>query len=103
MPETYNTEQVILLSELPNRRAVYSAALRYGWDVEKVGFQRRFDARKVNNFLTARTITKEAKRLRGWGKNAPLLWPVTKCPRCGRSAAFIQMDIFCIEGHFTEG
>lgn len=101
--DTYTTEQVMLLSGL-KRRGVYAAALRYDWtmDVEKEGYQKRYDAGKVAQYLQARAITKQAQLSRGYGATGALLWPVTTCPICKKPAAFMKTSIFCIEGHYTE-
>jgi hypothetical protein len=104
MPETYTTEQVLLLTG-HNRKEVYTLANRFGWSdgVAKPSYKTKlFDAGKVNKYLQAQAITKQAQQTRGYGKHGRLLWPVTTCPRCSKPAAFIRLATFCIDGHYIE-
>lgn len=104
MPETYTTEQIMLLAGL-TRRGVYAMDQRYGWSegVDKPSYKdKRYDAGKVSQYLQARAITQQAHELRGYGVNGRLLWPVATCPQCNKPAAFLRTSIFCIEGHYTE-
>ena len=104
MPQTYTTEQIILLTGR-NRKEVYNLANRLGWSdgIAKPSHKaKRYDAEKVDKFLQALAITTQAQRSRGYGNHGRLLWPVTTCPTCGKPAAFIRLSVFCIDGHYTE-
>lgn len=104
MPETYTTEQIMLLANA-SRKEVYNLDNRLGWStgIPKPSYKdKRYDVGRVTKYLQASAITAQAQRLRGYGKHARLLWPVTTCPRCGKPAAFIRTSVFCIEGHYTE-
>ena len=104
MPETYTTEQIMLLVGA-SRKEVYSLDNRLGWStgiLKPSHKDKRYDAGKVQQYLIASAITEQAQRLRGYGKHARLLWPVTDCPICKKPASFIRTSIFCIEGHYTE-
>ena len=101
--DTYTTEEAMLLTRKP-RRQIYTLANRYGWSegVDRPDWLKRLRADKVNEYITAEAITAQAVRLRGYGKQGRLLWPVTECPACKKPASFIRTSIFCIDGHYTE-
>ena len=105
MPNTYTTEQVMLLAD-KTRKEVYNLDNRFHWSdgIGKPSYKdKRYNADKVTQYLHAQSITKQAQLLRGYGRHGRLLWPVTRCPSCNRPASYIRTSIFCIEGHYTEG
>lgn len=105
MPDTYTTEQVILLTGL-DRGGVYTLDNRLGWSkgIEKPSHKHKlYSVEKVTRYLQAQAITAQAQRLYNYGKHGRLLWAVTTCPQCKRPAGYFKNSILCIEGHTTEG